>query len=50
MANTAKVMAAQQRELDANRKAVEAERLQLFGTLTNAVAGIMDVLKSFKKD
>lgn len=45
MANIAKLMAAQQWELDTNRKAIKAERLQLLVSLENAVVGIMDVLK-----
>ncbi|MCO5586971.1 hypothetical protein L7F22_040916 [Adiantum nelumboides] len=45
MTNIAKLMAAQQRESDADRKVVEAERIKLLGTLTNAVVGLMDVVK-----
>ncbi|MCO5550018.1 hypothetical protein L7F22_003495 [Adiantum nelumboides] len=36
---------AKQRESDADRKVVEAERIKLLGTLTNAIAGLMDVVK-----
>ncbi|MCO5603771.1 hypothetical protein L7F22_057923 [Adiantum nelumboides] len=49
MANTAKLMASQQRESDTDHKATETQRLQLLGALTNAVAGLMDVVKNFTK-
>ncbi|MCO5576058.1 hypothetical protein L7F22_029865 [Adiantum nelumboides] len=45
MIDIANLMTAQQRESDADRKVAEAERIKVLGTLTNAVAGLMDVVK-----
>ncbi|MCO5577712.1 hypothetical protein L7F22_031544 [Adiantum nelumboides] len=47
MANTAKIMASQQQERDADRKADASERRPLLSSLTCAISGLMEVMKTF---
>ncbi|KAI5064295.1 hypothetical protein GOP47_0020965 [Adiantum capillus-veneris] len=45
MANTAKIMAAQQKESEAARKVEQAEKLKLLASLNNAFAGFLDAME-----
>ncbi|MCO5562199.1 hypothetical protein L7F22_056843 [Adiantum nelumboides] len=50
MANTAKIMASQQQERDVDHKIDASERRQLLSSLTCDISGLMEIMKTFKKE